>query len=40
MALKRNGKLELTITPETRFLKDEALLVLGKNRDIQKCFHI
>ncbi|MDD7389161.1 MAG: TrkA family potassium uptake protein [Lachnospiraceae bacterium] len=40
MAIKRNGKLDLTITPDTRFSDDEALLVLGKNRDIQKCFHI
>ncbi|MGN0293365.1 MAG: potassium channel family protein [Lachnospiraceae bacterium] len=40
MAIKRNGKLDLTITPETRFSSDEALLVLGKNKDIQKCFHI
>ncbi|MCI7813058.1 MAG: TrkA family potassium uptake protein [Lachnospiraceae bacterium] len=40
MALKRNGKLELTITPETYLTEGEALLVLGKHRDIQKCFHI
>lgn len=40
MATKRNGKIELTITPDTRFTGDEALLVLGKNKDIQKCFHI
>ena len=40
MALKRNGKMELTITPDTCFEKGEAMLVLGKNKDIQKCFHI
>lgn len=40
MATKRNDKMELTITPNTRFMGDEALLVLGKNKDIQKCFHI
>ena len=40
MAIKRNGKMELTITPDTRFTGEEALLVLGKNKDIQKCFHI
>lgn len=40
MALKRNGKMELTITPDTCFALDDALLVLGKNKDIQKCFHI
>lgn len=40
MAVKRNGKLDLTITPETLFAENEILLVLGNNRDIQKCFHI
>lgn len=40
MALKRNGKLELTITPDTCFAEGEAMLVLGNNEDIQKCFHI
>ena len=40
IAIKRNGKLDLTITPDTRFTSDEALLVLGKNKDIQKCFRI
>lgn len=40
MALKRNGKLELTITPDTCFSKGEAVLVLGNNKDMQKCFHI
>ena len=40
MALKRNGKMELPITPDTCFASDDALLVLGKNKDIQKCFHI
>ena len=40
MAVKRNGSMEMTITPDTRFVSADALLVLGKNRDIQKCFHI
>lgn len=40
MAVKRNGKLDMNITPETRFSDDAALLVLGKSKDIQKCFHI
>ena len=40
MAVKRNGKMDMNITPETRFSDDEALLVLGKSKDIQKCFHI
>lgn len=40
MAVKKNGNLELTITPDTRFVEGDSLLVLGKNKDIQKCFHI
>ena len=40
MALKKDGKLDLTITPDTRFTEDVAVLVLGKHKDIQKCFHI
>ena len=40
MALKRDGKMELTITPDTCLARGEAMLVLGNNTDIQKCFHI
>lgn len=40
MALKRNEKLELTVTPETCFSEGDSILVLGKKRDMQKCFHI
>lgn len=40
MALKRDGKMELTITSNTCFKKGDAMLVLGKYKDIQKCFHI
>ena len=40
MALKKDGKMELTITPDTCFREGEAMLVLGNSKDIQKCFHI
>lgn len=40
MAMKKNGRIEVSITPDTRFEGDEALLVLGNSKDIQKCFHI
>lgn len=40
MALKRADKMELTITSDTCFTKGDAMLVLGKYKDIQKCFHI
>lgn len=40
MALKRNEQLELAITRDTPLPADATMLVLGSNRDIQKCFHI
>lgn len=40
MALKRNGRMDLTITPDTCFVAGEAMMVLGNHKDIQKCFHI
>ena len=30
----------MAISPDTRLEEDEALLVLGRHKDIQKCFHI
>ena len=40
MAIKRNGKLEMAVTPDTILTAGAPLLVLGHNKDIQKCFHI
>lgn len=40
MAIKRNGSLELAISPETRLTATDTLLVIGKYHDIQKCFRI
>lgn len=40
MAVKRNGQVELTISPETRLSSSDTLLVIGKYHDVQKCFHI
>lgn len=40
MAVKRNGKMNLNITPDTRFEGDETLLVIGSYKEIHKCFHI
>ncbi len=40
MALKKDGKLQLSITPENCLHADETMLVLGKTKDIHKCFHI
>ena len=40
MALKRDGKLDMAIRPETMLTDDATMLVLGESRDIQKCFKI
>lgn len=40
MAVKRSGKLEMTIEPEKRLEANTSLLVLGRHKDIQKCFRI
>ena len=40
MGIKKNGELELSITPETILADGETMLVLGEYKDIQKCFRI
>lgn len=40
MAVKKDGKLEMTITPDTCLSENQTMLVLGNNKDIQRCFHI
>ena len=41
MAIKQQGKFSMTvITPDTAPPADSSILVLGTQRDIQKCFHI
>lgn len=40
MAIKHKGKMNMDVTPETVISAQDTMLVLGKNRDIQKCFHI
>ena len=40
MAIKRDGKMNLNFAPETRFMSGDTILVMGDNKDIQKCFHI
>ena len=38
MGIKKDGKLELTLSPDTVLGAEETMLVLGKNKDLQKCF--
>ncbi len=40
MAVKENGKMDLSVTPETVLTDRKTLFVLGERKAIQKCFHI
>lgn len=41
LAIKQDGKFSMTvITPETSLPEHSTILVLGTQRDLQKCFHI
>ena len=40
LGIKRSGKLELSLSPDIRLEAGETMLVLGRNRDLQKCFRI
>ncbi|MCR5545690.1 MAG: TrkA family potassium uptake protein [Lachnospiraceae bacterium] len=40
MAIKENGTMNLSLLPETKFMSNQTLLVLGEHKAIQKCFHI
>lgn len=40
MGVKRDGHLNLTVTPDTIFEEGDTILVLGQYRDLQKCFRI
>ncbi len=40
MAIKQNGKMNLTVTPETILSEDVTMLVLGEQKPMQKCFKI
>ena len=40
LGVKENGKMNLSVTPETVLSGDKSILVLGKQRAIEKCFRI
>lgn len=40
MALKKDERMNLAITPDTRVSKDYTLLVLGNMKQVQKVFHM
>ncbi len=40
MGVKRNGRMNVSVSPDTVLTEDVTLLVLGEYRALQKCFHI
>ncbi len=38
LAIKRNGTLNMNVTPDTLFRKGDRILVLGANDDVRRCF--
>ncbi len=40
MAVKKNGKMTVSITPDTVLTEDKTMLVIGEYKALQKCFHI
>lgn len=40
LGIRANGKLDMNITPDTILLRNSSILVLGRMKVIQKCFHI
>lgn len=40
MAIKKDGKMNLMVTPDTVLTEDVTLLVLGEYKALQKCFRI
>ena len=40
LAIKENGKMNLSVTPETIFNENKTMLVLGERKSMQKCFKI
>ena len=40
MALRENGVMNMSISPDTEIRRENTVFVLGSNKAIQKCFHI
>lgn len=40
LGIRENGRLNMNITPDTLLDKGKSILVLGNQKEIQKCFHI
>lgn len=40
MGVKKDGKLKLSVSPDMKLEAGETMLVLGQNRDLQRCFRL
>lgn len=40
MAVKKNGKMTVSVTPDTVLTEENTMLVLGEYKTLQKCFHL
>ena len=40
LGIRRNGRLSLDVAPDTVFTTTGSILVLGRQKDVQKCFHL
>ena len=40
LGIKRNGKTDVSVTPETVLTKDISVLALGEYKALRKCFHL
>lgn len=40
LGIRENGKLNMNIIPDMALSRDKSILVLGKQKAVQKCFHI
>ena len=40
LGVRENGKLNMNIVPDTILSREKSILVLGKPKAVQKCFHI
>ena len=40
LAIKKNGKMKLPVTPDTALTGDITMLVLGETKALKRCFHI
>ena len=40
LGIRQNGRLSLDVAPDTVFTSTGSILVLGRQKDVQKCFHL